>query len=91
MVLTSLGAANVDPGTFEDPLVVRFDRDRNPHLAFGGGVHRCLGSHLARRELRITLQEWHRRIPDYRIKPGHEQLVYPPGLRRVEDLTLAWD
>ena len=42
-------------------------------------MHRCLGSHLARRELRITLREWHRRIPDYRIKPGHEELEYPPG------------
>jgi cytochrome P450 len=53
-------------------------------------VHRCLGSHLARRELRIALREWHRRIPDYRIKPGHETLEYPPGLRHVKDLTLVW-
>jgi hypothetical protein len=41
--------------------------------------------------LRITLREWHQRIPDYRIKPGHEQLEYPPGLRHVKDLTLVWD
>ena len=47
-------------------------------------------SHLARRELRVTLREWHRRIPEYRIKPGHEQLEYPPGLRHVKDLTLSW-
>jgi cytochrome P450 len=69
---------------------VRFDRGKNPHIAFGGGVHRCLGSHLARRELRITLREWHRRIPDYHLKSGHEELEYPPGLRHVKDLTLAW-
>ena len=61
----------------------------NRHIAFGGGVHRCLGSHLARRELRVTLQEWHRRIPDYELKPGHE-LHYPPGLRSVENLELVW-
>jgi hypothetical protein len=36
------------------------------------------------------LREWHRRIPDYTIKPGHEELVYPPGLRSVKDLTLVW-
>jgi cytochrome P450 len=89
-VMPNYGAANVDPSVYDDPLVVRFDRVSNPHLAFGGGVHRCLGSHLARRELRITLREWHRRIPEYRIKPGHEQLEYPPGLRHVKDLTLTW-
>ncbi|HEX5586503.1 MAG TPA: cytochrome P450 [Acidimicrobiia bacterium] len=89
-VLPSFGAANVDPSAYDDPFEVRFDRESNPHIAFGGGVHRCLGSHLARRELRVTLREWHRRIPEYRIKPGHETLEYPPGLRHVKDLTLSW-
>jgi cytochrome P450 len=89
-VMVSYGAANVDPSGFPDAFDVRFDRGKNPHIAFGGGVHRCLGSHLARRELRITLREWHRRIPDYQIKPGHEKLVYPQGLRHVKDLTLVW-
>jgi cytochrome P450 len=84
------GAANVDASQCPEPFEVRFDRDSNRHIAFGGGVHRCLGSHLARRELRVTLTEWHRRIPDYWLKPGHEQLEYPPGLRHVKDLMLAW-
>ena len=89
-VVVSYGAANVDPSAFDDAFEVRFDRGKNTHLAFGGGVHRCLGSHLARRELRVALREWHRRIPDYRLKPGHEDLEYSPGLRFVKDLTLAW-
>jgi cytochrome P450 len=89
-VMISYGAGNVDAAVYPDPFDVRFDRTENPHIAFGAGVHRCLGSHLARRELRITLREWHRRIPDYRIKPGHEELHYPPGLRHVRDLTLSW-
>jgi len=89
-VMVNYGAANMDPAAYDDPLDVRFDRDNNPHIAFGGGVHRCLGSHLARRELRVTLREWHRRIPEYRLKPGHEALEYPPGLRHVKDLTLTW-
>jgi cytochrome P450 len=89
-IVVSYGAANVDPEMFSDSADVRFDREQNRHIAFGGGVHRCLGSHLARRELRVTLREWHQRIPDYRIKPGHEDLVYPPGLRHVKDLILCW-
>ncbi len=88
-VAVMLGAANLDPVELADADVVRFDRDVNRHLAFGGGVHRCLGSHLARRELRVALQEWHRRIPEYELKPGIE-LHYPMGLRSVENLELVW-
>jgi cytochrome P450 len=88
-VMVMYGAANVDPSEVPDPTTVLFNRGPNRHLAFGGGVHRSLGSHLARRELRVTLAEWHRRIPDYGLAPGHEQLEYPPGLRHVRDLTLA--
>jgi cytochrome P450 len=89
-VTVAYGGANIDPIEFPDGAEVRFDREHNRHIAFGGGVHRCLGSHLARRELRIALGEWHRRIPDYGLKPGHEELVFPPGLRHVKDLTLSW-
>jgi cytochrome P450 len=89
LVFVCIGAANVDPAEFEDSTQVRFDREVNRHLAFGGGVHRCLGSHLARRELRVALREWHRRIPDYQLKPGLE-LEYPPGLRMVQNLELVW-
>ncbi len=88
-VLVNVGAANVDPAEYPDAMDVRFDRAVNRHLTFGGGVHRCLGSHLARRELRVTLREWHRRIPDYGLKPGLE-LRYAPGLRLVENLELVW-
>lgn len=89
-VTVSYGAANIDPCEFADGFDVRFDREANRHIAFGGGVHRCLGSTLARRELRIALTEWHRRIPEYGIKAGHEDLEFPPGLRHIKDLTLSW-
>jgi cytochrome P450 len=85
----NLASANTDPEFMADADVVRFDRDTNPHYAFGGGVHRCLGSHLARQELRIVLNEWHRRIPDYHLKEGTE-LIWPPGLRSVENVVLEW-
>jgi cytochrome P450 len=88
-LLVQVGAANVDPAVFPDGFDVRFDREANPHIAFGGGVHRCLGSHLARRELRVALREWHRRIPDYELKPGIH-LEYASGLRTVENLELVW-
>ena len=89
IVNVSLGTANIDLGEHEDPFLVDLERDPNPHIAFGGGVHRCLGSHLARRELRIALREWHRRIPDYQLAEGAE-LTYLPGLRQVVSLPLVW-
>jgi cytochrome P450 len=84
-----LGAANTDPAEFLDPELVDFQRNPNRHRAFGGGPHRCLGSHLARMELRVALREFHRRIPDYEIPPGTE-LSYTGGLRSVESLPLTF-
>ena len=70
-VMLMLGAADTDPAEFGDHAdEADFDRDHNRHLAFGGGAHRCLGSHLARAELRVALEALHRRIPDYRIPDG---------------------
>ena len=90
MVTLLLGAADVDAAEFEDPEHVDFSRPRNRHLAFGGGAHRCLGSHLARMELRVAMEEWHRRIPDYGIQEG-ETPRYSPGIREVQYLPLTWD
>jgi len=85
-VIALIGAANVDAHEFPDT-DVRFDRDVNRHLAFGGGIHRCLGSHLARLELKVALREWHRRIPKYRLKPGVE-LDFTPGIRSVDSFPM---
>lgn len=84
-----LGAANHDERAVDRPHEVDLARNPNRHLAFGGGLHRCLGSHLARMELRVALREWHRRIPDYHLAPGTE-LVYTPALRQIERLPLVW-
>lgn len=88
-VMLLLGAADVDPDEFPHPDRVDFGRSANRHLAFGGGVHRCLGSHLARLELRLALEELHRRIPDYRLKPGATPR-YSVGIRAVEHLPLVF-
>jgi cytochrome P450 len=81
-VIAFIGAANLDDHATPDAGAVRFERDANRHFAFGGGIHRCLGSHLARLELRVALREWHRRLPDYRVKPGAE-LEFTPGIRSL--------
>jgi cytochrome P450 len=82
-----LGAANLDEGEFPDPDTVGFDRPGNRHLAFGGGPHRCLGSHLARLELKVALEEFHRRITDYAMPAGTE-LHFSPGIRQSDHLPL---
>ncbi|MGO9875738.1 MAG: cytochrome P450 [Acidimicrobiia bacterium] len=86
-IMALVGAANVDDHEFPEAGEVQFDRAANRHLAFGGGIHRCLGSHLARLELRIALREWHRRIPEYRVKPG-VALQYTPGIRSLETFPM---
>ncbi|MGZ4727999.1 MAG: cytochrome P450 [Acidimicrobiales bacterium] len=88
-VTVLLGSANTDETEFDDAETVRFDRESNRHLAFGGGIHRCLGSHLARQELRIALREWHRRIPEYSV-PSGVTLEYTGGIRSIERFPMQF-
>ena len=89
-IIPLLGSANNDERVVDKPEVVDFDRPPVRNYAFGGGVHRCLGSHLARLELRVSLREWHRRIPEYHIPEGTE-LQWASLLRQVEHLPLVFD
>jgi cytochrome P450 len=82
--------ASLDPDEFPDPLAVDLDRSPNRHVAFAYGPHRCIGSHLARRELIIAQEEWLKRIPPFRIKDGVEVPVEPGGLLGVSALPLVW-
>jgi len=66
-VVLAFGAANRDPDVFECPYDVRIDRSPNPHVAFGIGAHRCLGSNLARREVNVALEEFIRRFPRFEL------------------------
>jgi cytochrome P450 len=70
MVLLSFPAANRDPAVFPDADQVIIDRRENRHAAFGLGIHRCIGSNLARMEIRMALEEWLARIPEFRLAPG---------------------
>jgi cytochrome P450 len=70
MVLLSFPAANRDPRMFPDADKVVLDRRENRHAAFGLGIHRCVGSNLARMEMQVALEEWLKRIPDFRLDPA---------------------
>ena len=72
MVLLSLPAANRDPDKFPNADRVVIDRPKNPHVAFGLGIHRCIGSNLARMEINVALQEWLARIPEFRLDSAIE-------------------
>ena len=70
MVLLSFPAANRDPAVFPDADKVVIDRKENRHVAFGLGIHRCVGSNLARMEMTVAIEEWLKRIPDFRLDPA---------------------
>jgi cytochrome P450 len=72
MVLLSFPAANRDPAMFPDADKVIIDRKENRHAAFGLGIHRCIGSNLARMEMTVAIEEWLKRIPDFRLDPAGE-------------------
>ena len=90
MVNIPLNAATRDEAAFADATTVDITRKPNNHIGFGAGPHRCLGSHLARQELQIALEEWHKRIPNYRVAPGAEMLESGSQLG-LESLPLVWD
>jgi len=81
MVLLSFPAANRDPAVFPDADRVVIDRTENRHVAFGLGIHRCIGSNLARMEITVALQEWLKRIPEFSLAPG-AQVTWSEGTVR---------
>jgi cytochrome P450 len=70
--MLSFPAANRDPAVFPDPDTVQIDRRNNRHAAFGLGIHRCIGSNLARMEIRVALEEWLARIPKFGLVHGSD-------------------
>ncbi len=71
-ILMNFPGANRDPEAFPDADKVVLDRQINRHVAFGAGIHRCAGSNLARMELRVAIEEWLRRIPEFALDPEGE-------------------
>jgi cytochrome P450 len=89
-ITSILPAANYDPAAFENPKEVNFGRKRKPNLAFAGGVHSCMGAHLARLEMKICIAEFLRRIPDFRLKEGTKIEYWPGGVVGPKSVPLCW-
>lgn len=82
--------ANRDPKVFEDPEVIDLNRKLNAHLTFGLGPHRCLGSHLAKAEVIVALQEWLPRIPDFQIDDSQSVDIFAGAVMGFRKLPLVW-
>ena len=91
MVMLALPTVMHDPDEYDRPDEVLIDRQKNNHLSFGGGPHRCLGSHLARMEMAVGLEEWHRRIPDYQLACPIDEVIERGGQLSLRSLPLAWN
>jgi cytochrome P450 len=92
MVLCSLSGANRDPGLGPDPERLDPDRRTRPHLAFGHGIHHCVGARLARREMALAYPALLRRFPGLRLAGPPEQLSYRPFsiVYGVASLPVRW-
>jgi cytochrome P450 len=89
-VWIALASANVDPDGLSRSDTVDVRRTDMRSFAFGGGPHRCLGSNLARMELRTVVRAWHDRIPEYSLAPGAALHWNGSTLRGVDHLPLVW-
>ena len=89
-VMLAYSASSRDPRVVENASSVDIHRETVPHNTFGAGPHRCIGSNLARLEIRIVLQEWLKRIPAFSLKPGSEPVYITGFLRSMRQLDLVW-
>ncbi|MFE6530472.1 cytochrome P450 [Streptomyces rochei] len=91
-VIALLAGANHDPEQFDDPGKVDFHRTDNHHVAFGYGVHQCVGQHLARLELEVALDTLVRRVPTLRLAGDRDQVVVKDDSATfgLEELMVSW-
>jgi cytochrome P450 len=82
--------ANLDPQSVDRPLEVDIARNPNLHVAFGAGPHRCIGSNIARLQMRVTLEEWLKRLPEFWIPAGGEIRAVNSEALVLSTLPLAW-
>jgi cytochrome P450 len=90
-VLLMLPAADLDARAFEDPLKFDLQREGKAHMAFNSGPHRCVGSHLARLELRILYEEILSRLPEFRLDPERPAQTHGGQVIGFDSLGLLWD
>jgi cytochrome P450 len=90
MILTPTTLAGIDDREFTNPMLVDLDRKRPSHCSFGTGIHTCLGMHLARLEVIVLLEEWLKRIPVFRLKPGFHMQTHCGQIGVTGPLELEW-
>lgn len=91
MVIGIYPLAGLDENMNSDPLTLDLNRKQPRHLDFGSGVHTCIGNRLAKRELKIFLEEWFSRIPDFRLADGFEPRMSSGVINRMDELQLVWE
>ena len=84
-------AANLDPREFGAPEKFDLTRENKVHLAFGAGVHRCLGAHLARVELQVLYQQMLKRLPRWRLDPDAPATFHSGNIIAMDSLAIRWD
>lgn len=89
-VMLCYAASSRDPRVIENPTEIDIERETVLHSAFGVGPHRCIGSNLARAELRCVFEEWLKRIPEFSVQEGQEPIYETGILRTMKNLHLVW-
>ncbi|NNL85863.1 MAG: cytochrome P450 [Myxococcales bacterium] len=89
-VALNFAAASRDPEVCENPRRFDVHRQKVVHSAFGVGPHRCIGEHLARLEIRVSIEEFLQRIPNFELAPGREPQYESGQLRTMKNLHLQW-
>ena len=90
MITASTVLSTRDPDEFENPHEIDLTRSPNRHNAFSFGPHRCLGSHLARLEVTVAMQEWLERVAEFSVQPGAEINTMGGGVWGLDSLPLQW-
>jgi cytochrome P450 len=89
-IMLPMPVAARDELEYERPNEINFRRENLRHLTFSAGPHRCIGSHLARREIRIALEEWLKRVPEFHIPAGKTPIVRTAAVLGMTSLPLTW-
>ena len=89
-VALNFAAASRDPEVCANPRKFDVHREEVVHTAFGAGPHRCIGEHLARLEIRISIEEFVKKIPDFELEPGTSPQFESGQLRTMKNLRLRW-
>ncbi len=90
MAMICTATSGIDERFVKDPFEIDFSRKQKVHVSFGVGPHRCLGSNLARLDLKVFMEEWFSRIPEFKIKPGTAPTYACGPVNAIHDLHLVW-